>query len=599
MANYYQWRKSTIKYTKKANRVLSSGETISSSPSDEIYRVNTFTTSGVNFVLPVVPGQGYIVSEFYQLIIDQTYFMVNQTSGPAIYQGNAKGASLTVTSSGYALRVGGTITQYILAPESDVQQGYVYSASPSAYPNGGAQGDYYYDQRTTIDSPTTPPSFTIPNPITSNPVTVSWAESTSNIPGSTIKFYTFYWAARLSSGSLKVSENQAIYGTSTVVQVPLDAVSIEFHVYSVDTNSQASLTLHSGFIPVFQTPILAVPSQAMQGQPISVNWTAVTGTTSYTLQRKADTDGDWVEVYSGSDLTFTETVGAWTTVQYRIQAVFDGTPGGWSDPVTVPVVSASALVISGQDGDLGTLTEDVPYTVSSDTGNPITLARTVNGVQVASLTVESGFAYSIPVMDLPTGTGTIVITATVETSSDPVTATRTWTYTKTPFSFPDTGGTAQLQQEGKNVFPATLAECVRVGANLGGNLGLALQALANSAQYDPETGGFTDPAGNTIPVPKIETGSYVGTGTYGESNPNGLTFPFSPKIGVFHRKSASDSEYAYILFVRGVLASQTLAGSTGNTTNNTWSENGIKWYAAFDYSQMNVNGVEYYYVFIG
>ena len=29
---------------------------------------------------------------------------------------------------------------------------------------------------------------------------------------------------------------------------------------------------------------------------------------------------------------------------------------------------------------------------------------------------------------------------------------------------------------------------------------------------------------------KIATGSYVGTGTYGESNPNSLTFDFEPKL---------------------------------------------------------------------
>lgn len=31
-------------------------------------------------------------------------------------------------------------------------------------------------------------------------------------------------------------------------------------------------------------------------------------------------------------------------------------------------------------------------------------------------------------------------------------------------------------------------------------------------------------------MPKIATGSYVGTGTYGYNNPNSITFPFQPKF---------------------------------------------------------------------
>nr|DAG35497.1 MAG TPA: hypothetical protein [Bacteriophage sp.] len=38
------------------------------------------------------------------------------------------------------------------------------------------------------------------------------------------------------------------------------------------------------------------------------------------------------------------------------------------------------------------------------------------------------------------------------------------------------------------------------------------------------------PLDNAVTSPGIETGSYVGTGTYGESNPNSLTFEFEPKL---------------------------------------------------------------------
>ena len=40
------------------------------------------------------------------------------------------------------------------------------------------------------------------------------------------------------------------------------------------------------------------------------------------------------------------------------------------------------------------------------------------------------------------------------------------------------------------------------------------------------------PFDNAVGAPKVETGSYVGTGTYGSSNPNSLTFGFVPKLVV-------------------------------------------------------------------
>ena len=231
---------------------------------------------------------------------------------------------------------------------------------------------------------------------------------------------------------------------------------------------------------------ITTPALIMQGNSVSISWDGISGVDSYILQRKADS-GEWEQVYAGNDLTFTDTAGSWSTVQYQVCGVFGGTNGAFAQSEVITVVSASALVISGADGDLGTITSDIPYSVATDTGNQISLTRTVNGVLVASLTVDGGFAYSIPVMDLPTGTGTIVITATVQTSSGPVTVTRTWTYTKQAQTFPGSGGLAQLAQGGQNMFPLTLAEAVKtIGGPWGGNLSTALDKLAKAAVFNRE-----------------------------------------------------------------------------------------------------------------
>ncbi len=56
-------------------------------------------------------------------------------------------------------------------------------------------------------------------------------------------------------------------------------------------------------------PVLTTPELTVQRQTVAVSWSELEGADSYTLQRKADTDADWVQVYTGAGLTFTETAG--------------------------------------------------------------------------------------------------------------------------------------------------------------------------------------------------------------------------------------------------------------------------------------------------
>lgn len=311
---------------------------------------------------------------------------------------------------------------------------------------------------------------------------------------------------------------------------------------------------------------LTVPSQVMQGQNIPISWTASSAANSYILQRSFN-GGGWSQIYSGGNTSYTDTPQSnWTTVQYRVQAGANGSYGAWATSASVPVISASVLVISGTDGDLGTLTADVPYTVSSDTGNPITLERYVNGQLVATTTVESGFAYSIPVMDLPAGAGSIKISATVQTSSGgPVSASRNWTYTKTPIVFPGTGGVAQLSLNSQNVFPVSLAEAIRVPSVWGGSLDLALQLLL------PLVGAAV-----------ISVGTYTGTGTFGQDNPNTLEFPTAPTVVTIYG------------------GGQTLAISSTETSGTAYiSGNTAIWYSETSAAdQLNSQGVTYSYVAI-
>ena len=479
MATYYRWRKSEL--------------VVKEETSDQ--GTKTYTGISQNYIygtpagpdVPIVngyydfsdatkinlPSEGDYIHRFnYNFAFEkQADFYVYQGSGSADVWNDGDGQiRFTVATESRLIKSAGTFI------------GYVYSTSSSAYPNGGVQDGYYYDQRTTVESPTAPTGLTYPNPITTPSAAISWTAAT----GATDYPVSLYEVSYSTNGG----SSWTVAGTTAEVNYSFDitpgTTSIMFRVRAQDSNGQWGGYMTGTASQVLLAPTLTVPQMVMQGQSATISWSAIEGADSYTLQRKSSADTDWTQVYSGANLSYSETVGTWTSVQYRVQAVFSGTPGGWATSDPIQIVSASALVISGTDGDLGTLTSDVPYSISSDQTSPtIDVTVEVNGGEYASFQATSGQTYKVGVLDLPTGTGSIVITASTEMSSSPVTVTRTWTYSKTAQTFPNAGGVAQLTKEGAVIWPKTLDEAVRAAMNpWGGNLGTALNLLKNAALFN-------------------------------------------------------------------------------------------------------------------
>lgn len=335
----------------------------------------------------------------------------------------------------------------------------------------------------------------------------------SNVPTWTGSYYDFSNATQTSGNTasyyVAFTPNPTVYYIGTIMKgwdsgteywmandgdtmVSRTAAAGTFIGYVYSTNSSAYPNggvsgeyYYDQMQEVDFTATIDVPIQAMQGNQITVSWSAVDGADGYILERKANTDSDWTQVYSGANTSFEETVGTWTSVQYRVKAGVSGTYGDYTTSASVSVVSASAVVISGTDGDLGTLVNDVSYTVSSDGSTELTVTETINGTETRTFTATNGGTNKIPVVDLPTGYGTIKITASTNPGSGVVTVTREWTYTKAAITFPDAGGVADLIQNGQTIWAKTLAEAVRTPSIWGGNLGLALQKLMGAVLYNP------------------------------------------------------------------------------------------------------------------
>ena len=474
MANYYRWRRRTVSYNTE-----SIADAYQSFPDFG----NTVYT--MNQAVPIVDGAydfsaATALSVGGQVNLPSGYFAFSRR--PTKYYYNQY--SQILYGSNY---VGSPVDYYELKTTYGSTSDYVYSTSSSAYPNGGASGSYYYDQRTTITSPTAPSGLTYPATITTPTVTVSWNAATSNVPDYPVQKYRVYVGYNGANPPIPTAGEST--STSFEFTIPttyngVPVTSVQFGVAAIDTNGQLSGITLGSVVPVYLAPTLTVPQMVMQGQQATINWSAIEGADSYTLQRKSSADEDWTQVYSGANLSYTETVGTWTSLQYRVQAVFDDTPGGWATSNPIQIVSASALAISGTDGDLGTLVNDVSYTVSSDGSTELTVVETINGTETRTYTATNGATNKISVIDLPTGYGTIKITASTNPGYGVVSVERNWTYTKADIIFPDAGSRVNLTQQGKTIWAKTIAEAVRTPGIWGGNLGLALQKLMGAVLYN-------------------------------------------------------------------------------------------------------------------
>lgn len=125
------------------------------------------------------------------------------------------------------------------------------------------------------------------------------------------------------------------------------------------------------------------------------------------------------------------------------------------------------------------------------------------------------------------------------------------------------------------------------------------------------------PFDSAVTAPKIDTGSYTGTGTYGASNPNSLTFAFEPKLvfmfkdkfPVYGSASSSTSYPVYGTTIGMTTTySRSLFNIYGRRSGDDYylyakkSSDGktLSWYheARAD-DQMNYSGVTYRYIAIG
>ena len=582
MATYYKWRRSTINYFATESGTTTSIPGISAG--SRLY-TSTFGVTDPNSLIEngmfYLPGTKSLPDEVYT---DQYYGAAERTS-----EAYTPSSHTNIDYSGELAT--GYFRRFVVSTSPGTSQGYVYSTSSSAYPNGGVSGSYYYDQRTTVTSPTAPSGLTYPNPSRPPSVTVSWTAATSN----TSYPVSSYEVSYATNGGSSWTVAGTTKSTSLSVSIPDGATSIQFRVRARDSNGQWGSYVTGETVATNLPPTapgsITVPTVAV-GQPCAVTWTAATdpdGTiATYTLERSVNESG-WTQIFSGNALTYTDTIGSdWGTVAYRVCAVDNyGMSGPYATSET-QTVQDGILYISGPASAMGSKVAPFAFEISTGVSgsqaavSDIAVEISLDGNQIYSGTVDTGEEISVTIDTRTIGGGSHTIEATAS-KTDYVAANETYTFTTPSLSLPAGGLGVQLQDDqGRAVFPQSVAALIAGlnGKSIAGNLQDLLSTVA-------------DLVANKV---QLENGSYVGTGAYGQNNPNTLTFSFEPKA-VF----IGGGDNASISWVRKW--ENPIITNISEQTDHlymTWNGTSISWYGTMNaYRQLNGVSSTYYYIALG
>lgn len=281
---------------------------------------------------------------------------------------------------------------------------------------------------TTNTAPTTPGTINVPGTIQGgSTIEISWTASTDaekNLEGYIVERSTnggSSWSQVYQGAALKTT-NTVAAGTQTVM----------YRVKAYDSDGLASGYRTSSQITVINNTApsapasITVPNTVYGGQSIVVTWGAATDpdgdAVTYALERQID-GGDWAQIYTGSNLSFTDPITrGWTSVAYRVKAIDSRSASGpyaTSPTRTVNNNLAPTVTCSQASGtNLGTKNTgfSIDYSVSDPDGDTVTVKEAIDGEVKRTFTATPGTTYTFQVtgetfMKVLNGDHTLTITA--------------------------------------------------------------------------------------------------------------------------------------------------------------------------------------------
>ena len=501
----YKWNQNNIEYIPvRTNIDRFSGAT------SRIYVSNSYTIDGYNFVLtnPTMyqysGHTSYTTTPQYALPYGPTGSqMLSVDTGRFLYNVNYDSgyAVMTVTNDSgdqklYSSTVSSTAGTFIQN---------VYSSNSSEYPENGIQNGYWYNNRTSIDTPSAPTTISIPQLLPNTTAQISWDNSIAQV------------------GEV----------------------------------------------------------------------------TSYTLQRSIN-NSEYSTIYTGPNTSYTDNIGDWATVTYKVFATDNYGSNSSVTTSETKVVLSGILYISGPINNMGNKTSPFDFTISvGATGSSLSASSTLiilldnNKIYDNTVNLNTQITNNIDTRVIGGGNHTIKVNASAENY---VPVEEIYNFNTPELILPSGGIGLQLQDNlSRIIFPQTVSSLV--GGIYNQSVAKNLQTLIQAVLY---TGNntFTDYFGNIISMPKIEVGNYLGTGVYGDSNPNTLTFDFEPKLLYVSYRSAGRATIGIMSSNPGLsFAESSSSTSIIKTLYSSISDKTISWYSN-DSVDMQLNGPSYQYDYV-
>lgn len=253
---------------------------------------------------------------------------------------------------------------------------------------------------TTNTAPSIPSTITLPDNIHGGKnITISWGASTdaeNNLEGYIVE-------RSVNSGTTWTQIYQGS-GRSTTNTVPFGTQTVMYRVKAYDSDGESSAYRTSAAITVINNvspgapASITVPQLVQGGGTLAVSWGEATDSdgnlSGYNLERQVDS-GEWTEIYSGPELTYTDSITkGWLTVAYRVRALDD--QGAYGDYTTSEVREVNnntpPEITCEFSGDLGEKSADfsVSYTVSDEEGDSVTVTESLDGTQLRTFAYEDG-----------------------------------------------------------------------------------------------------------------------------------------------------------------------------------------------------------------
>ena len=478
------------------------------------------------------------------------------------------------------------VVKFVKAQGTSV--GTVSNSSNSAYPSAGISGSNWYTYQGSDSIDATAVGYSNQFPMGGQPITINVTPATPTY-GGTIQ-YTYQ--VQLSGGSWTTIATKTT-ATSQQYTIPAGTTSFAARVVANDTWGFSSSTYTTGStltvtnnLPPTAPGSISIGS-VVGGQQCTITWAAAAdpdGTiASYQLERQTDNGDTWTQIYSGSNLTYTDTINAdWATVNYRVKATDDDGDSGPYATGTMQTVNDGWLYFSGPPSDMGE--QPAPFDFVFSIGS--TGATSASSIAVTAIyddeTIYTGTVTSAQQITLPidtrltyAGDHDIIVTAT---ASGFLAVTQQCDFTVPSVTLPN-GGAAGIMEDdaGKPYYPATLARYV-----------IGLKGLDANALFD-----------------RVYTGTYTGTGTSGSGNPCSVRTSFEPTLVFIQAAAASTATSGYWVNSAPGQSSQgnMIVNNNGTVTlcPVTWDAEAmtLSWYGTSAAAQLNASGTVYGIIALG